>query len=156
MHARSKVPRVVAVLSAAALLVVAGCGDDSSSRSTEQAARAGSSPESSPIAATVDEYGITLARATASSGRVSFAIHNNGRIAHEFVVIKSDLAPASLPTNGGKMDEEGAGDKVDEVEGLAPGKSATLSVNLTPGRYVLVCNLPGHYKQGMHASVTVR
>jgi uncharacterized cupredoxin-like copper-binding protein len=45
---------------------------------------------------------------------------------------------------------------VDEVEDLAPGKSATLSVNLTPGRYVLVCNIPGHYKHGMHASVTVQ
>jgi hypothetical protein len=105
MHTHSKVPRVAAVLSAAALLLAASCGDDSPSSSTDQGARAGSSPDSSPITATVDEYGITLARDTASSRRVSFAIHNSGRIAHEFVVIESDLAPESLPTNGSKMDE---------------------------------------------------
>jgi uncharacterized cupredoxin-like copper-binding protein len=156
MHAHSKVPRAATVLSSAALLVAAGCGDDSPSSSTSQAAAARSSSDSSPIAATVDEYDIGLARDTASSGAVSFAIHNNGRIAHEFVVIKSDLAPESLPTKGSRMDEEGAGDTADEVEDLAPGKSATLSVNLAPGRYVLVCNIPGHYKQGMHASFTVQ
>jgi uncharacterized cupredoxin-like copper-binding protein len=27
-------------------------------------------------------------------------------------------------------------------------------VNLDAGSYVFICNLPGHYQQGMHASFT--
>jgi len=28
-------------------------------------------------------------------------------------------------------------------------------VTLDAGSYVLICNLPGHYRQGMHSSFTV-
>jgi uncharacterized cupredoxin-like copper-binding protein len=30
-----------------------------------------------------------------------------------------------------------------------------LTLNLKKGRYVLICNIPGHYKSGMHADFTV-
>jgi uncharacterized cupredoxin-like copper-binding protein len=29
-------------------------------------------------------------------------------------------------------------------------------LNLTPGRYVMYCNLEGHYLGGMYAALTVR
>ena len=31
----------------------------------------------------------------------------------------------------------------------------TLHVNLTPGHYVFACNLPGHFRLGMHVGITV-
>ena len=46
-------------------------------------------------------------------------------------------------------------DLIDEVEDLAPGTSSSLDVNLDAGAYVLVCNLPAHYEQGMFAAFTV-
>jgi uncharacterized cupredoxin-like copper-binding protein len=42
-----------------------------------------------------------------------------------------------------------------EIADLAPGKTGKLSLNLKPGSYVLFCNQPGHYKDGMVARLTV-
>ena len=39
---------------------------------------------------------------------------------------------------------------------LAGGQSETLSANLKPGRYELVCHMPGHYAAGQHIPFTVR
>jgi uncharacterized cupredoxin-like copper-binding protein len=45
---------------------------------------------------------------------------------------------------------------IDEVEDIKPGRSATLTLNLKAGRYVLLCNLAGHYPGGMHAGLRVK
>ena len=56
----------------------------------------------------------------------------------------------------GVVDEEGEGlELVDEIEDIEGGSSQSLTVNLDAGSYVLICNLPGHYAQGMHAGFTV-
>ena len=44
---------------------------------------------------------------------------------------------------------EGAG------QGILPGTSGWVSITLEPGRYELVCNLPGHYAAGMYTQLTV-
>ena len=38
---------------------------------------------------------------------------------------------------------------------LQPGASYTLDVTLTPGCYLLICNVPGHYAAGMVTPLTV-
>jgi uncharacterized cupredoxin-like copper-binding protein len=30
------------------------------------------------------------------------------------------------------------------------------TIDLTPGKYLFVCNIPGHFKQGMYTVVTVK
>jgi uncharacterized cupredoxin-like copper-binding protein len=52
------------------------------------------------------------------------------------------------------VDEDKAGDK-GEVSELNPGQSGSLTVTLAPGKYVLVCNVPGHYGAGMWAEFDV-
>jgi uncharacterized cupredoxin-like copper-binding protein len=47
-----------------------------------------------------------------------------------------------------KVDEDKAGDK-GEVSEFDPGKSGALTVNLKPGKYLLICNVPGHFAAGM-------
>jgi len=37
-----------------------------------------------------------------------------------------------------------------------PAAAQDLSVNLAAGHYVLMCNAPGHYKQGMYLDFTVQ
>ena len=37
-----------------------------------------------------------------------------------------------------------------------PGRTRDLDVRLTPGRYVLFCNMSGHFLGGMHATLVVR
>jgi uncharacterized cupredoxin-like copper-binding protein len=44
---------------------------------------------------------------------------------------------------------EGAG------QGILPGASGWVTVTLEPGRYELICNLPGHYAAGMYTQLTV-
>jgi uncharacterized cupredoxin-like copper-binding protein len=45
---------------------------------------------------------------------------------------------------------------MDSGSSLAPGETRVLGANLDPGTYVIVCNLPGHYRLGMHQTITVK
>jgi uncharacterized cupredoxin-like copper-binding protein len=107
--------------------------------------------------ATLTDYHIALDPATGSAGELTFGITNDAEQTHEFVVFKTDLPPDQLPTNEeGDVDEEGEGvEAIDEVEDIEGGADAELTVNLDAGSYVVICNLPGHYRQGMHAAFTV-
>jgi uncharacterized cupredoxin-like copper-binding protein len=113
--------------------------------------------------ATLSNFKIELGSSTAKSGEVTFDIKNDGPSIHEFVVFKTDLAPAQLPTteeNGVTIvDEEGEGiEAIDEKEDIAVDASTSLTVTLEAGKYVLLCNRPedgGHYEQGMHTAFTV-
>lgn len=115
------------------------------------------------VGATLSNFKIELDKGSASSGEVTFNIKNDGPSVHEFVILKTDLAPDQLPTTQESgvtiADEEAPGiDSVDEVEDIASGASADLKVNLQPGNYVLICNIPkdgGHYVLGMHSGFTV-
>jgi uncharacterized cupredoxin-like copper-binding protein len=106
---------------------------------------------------TQKDFSITLDKDTAKSGEVEFDIHNEGPSTHEFVVFKTDLAPDQLPVDSaGAVDESGQGvTHIDEQENITSGSTVTFKVNLDPGKYVVICNLPGHYQQGMHAGLTV-
>ena len=45
---------------------------------------------------------------------------------------------------------------LDSGSSLRPGETRLLATTLAPGHYVLVCNLPGHFRAGMHVDVTVQ
>ena len=40
-------------------------------------------------------------------------------------------------------------------EGIEPGALGWVTVQLAPGSYELICNLPGHYAMGMYTGLTV-
>lgn len=73
---------------------------------------------------------------------------------HNFVVYRTELAPAQLPVEGGLVIEGDAVDEVGRIDEVAPGASQSLTLELERGVYVVVCNLPGHYELGMHAAFT--
>lgn len=96
------------------------------------------------------------------AGVVTFDVTNNASssMQHEMLVIKltaDQIAnPDSLPYN--KEEMKVFEDKVQdfgEVSELDPGQSGSLTVNLTPGKYMLLCNIATHYKGNMYALVTV-
>jgi plastocyanin len=73
-------------------------------------------------------------------------------------VFHSDLAPSAYPLDAeGNIIEESPGvTLVSDGENIDPGKSQDRTVDLTtPGTYLFVCNIPGHFKAGMFAQVTV-
>ena len=42
-----------------------------------------------------------------------------------------------------------------EIGDLKPGEAKDLKLKLSPGNYVLLCNIAGHYMAGMQAPFTV-
>jgi uncharacterized cupredoxin-like copper-binding protein len=106
------------------------------------------------VVVTLKDFSLTSTPGSSSAGDITFGIQNDGPSAHEFVILRTDDAPDALPVENGLIPEDQI-DLVDEAEDIAPGTSTSLSVNLTPGSYVLVCNLPAHYEAGMHAAFTV-
>lgn len=115
------------------------------------AAACGGGAETS-VGTTEKDFAITVDPASAKSGDVTFNITNSGPSTHEFVIFRTDLPPGEMPTKSdGTVDEEGEGvEHIDEKEDITADSTAELTVGLNPGNYVLICNLPGHYKLGMH------
>jgi uncharacterized cupredoxin-like copper-binding protein len=97
------------------------------------------------------------------AGEIYFLVENAGPVdPHEFVVIRTDLAPGALPVEEGKVPEDDI-DLVDEIEPFAPGSSASVTLDLEAGSYVFICNiaeieegeLESHYGLGMRVAFTV-
>lgn len=136
-----------ATLVLSAVLVAAACGGSASS--------AASGPATN-VAVSMSDKAITLASASASAGKVTFAVKNVGTVVHHIVAIKTNLDEAKLPTDTkdpGKVDERG---RVGATGQLKEGESKDLTLDLASGKYVLVCNEPAHYLVGMHAAFTVK
>ena len=105
---------------------------------------------------TVKDFQIHPVTPTVAHGDVTFEVTNQGPATHEFVIVRSDLPAARLPIgpDGLGVDEDSV-DPVGEIGELGSGTTGTLTLNLDPGRYVVFCNLEGHYLGGMHASLEV-
>ena len=87
---------------------------------------------------------------------MKFTIENVGTIGHEFLVVKTDIADGMITFEGDHFAEPSPGlEVIDEIGEYAVGTTELLVLTLEPGNYQLVCNLPGHYAAGMHASFVV-
>jgi uncharacterized cupredoxin-like copper-binding protein len=118
----------------------------------------GTSSQTGSVKATLTDHTIDLSSTRAKAGPVTFEIANDAdTTTHELVVVKTDLPPDELPTDAdGAMDEKGEGlTFVDEKEDIEPGARTSLTVDLQPGRYVVLCNLEDHYAMGMYRSFDV-
>lgn len=96
---------------------------------------------------------------TMKAGPADFSITNSGTIEHELLVFKSDLDPSAYPKDSaGGIDEEGAGvSLISDGDNIAIGGSQPRTVDLSkPGKYLFVCNIPGHFQAGMFTVVTVK
>lgn len=116
-------------------------------------------PKVTKINVTAKEMLFQLSSATAPAGPVAFVVKNEGKKPHEFVVLKNDFTHKKFPLKGGNLIEDAKGFKnVGEINEsqLKSGTTQTLQLNLTPGRYLLVCNLPGHFQAGMKTEFTVK
>ncbi|MDQ6754346.1 MAG: plastocyanin/azurin family copper-binding protein [Actinomycetota bacterium] len=107
---------------------------------------------------------MTPDRSTVAHGTVSFLVTNAGNISHELVILPlpADQIPGTRPIGGdAKIDEAGSLGEASNTcaegtgQGILPGASGWVTVTLPPGRYELVCNLPGHYAAGMYTQLTV-
>ena len=70
------------------------------------------------------------------------------------VVVALALALAAC---GGGVDEAASGTVIGKIEAseLGSGASAGATFDLSPGKYVLICNISGHYDAGMYTDFEV-
>lgn len=149
-RARPRMPTVLSVVALITSVVAIGL-----SAHTKSVTAASAVPN---IAVAEGDFSIHATPPTVKGGLVDFTVSNAGPSAHEFLIFRADQAPNALPTGSdGRVDESSAQiTKVfDSGDNIAPNGSKVFHAALTPGNYVMVCNLPGHYMAGMHAAFTV-
>ena len=155
--------RAIGLLSVLVLTACSSGGGTSISEPAGSAPAAGS-PGAGAVAVTLQEWAVLPAATYAAAGDVTFQVSNTGpEDVHEFVVLKTDLDAAALPTDDtGAVDEAGEGiEVVDEIEDIPVGESQDLMVSLEAGKYVLLCNIysedeqEAHYELGMRTNFTV-
>lgn len=100
------------------------------------------------------DFSLSLDRFTVRAGPTDFVVDNPGPSVHEIEVFSGASEGTALPVDASVADTTGL-DLVDEVEDILPGSAATLTLDLTPGTYLVICNLPSHYEHGMWGYLTV-
>jgi uncharacterized cupredoxin-like copper-binding protein len=89
----------------------------------------------------------------AKAGKLTITLDNKGKMPHELVVLKTSAAAGSLSVKSGRVSESRS---VGEVSETAAGATKSTTLKLKAGSYVFVCNIPGHYADGMRGTLTVR
>ncbi len=138
------------VIVSGVLLVAFGASGCSSARPSTAATR---------VVVVEHDFGLVATPNVVPAGLVTLHIENRGPSTHELVIDRSVLEPEALPLrrNGLQIDE-GAPEltKVASLDAIRLNATRDLTVWLTPGHYVVFCNLEGHYLGGMHMSLEVR
>lgn len=161
-----KVLLLMLVLGAAALIACGGGDDDEPSGSATEspsgsvsssgpADEAGAGDAETTVKATLSEFKIVIDKTSAKSGKVTIDAKNDGAVAHEIVVVRTDLAPDALPMASGGIVDETKVESLGEIEEFDAGSSESATFTLAPGKFVLLCNVAGHYTAGMHTAFTV-
>ena len=121
----------------------------------------------------LQEFKIAASPAVVKQGKVTLQVSNVGTITHELVLVRAPSAEAlpKVTKSGGEravgdVDEEAIPEsgKAGEAGDVPAGKQVTKSFDLSPGTYVMFCNIDtknadgsvtNHFQEGMHATVTV-
>ena len=142
-------PRRAASLLALGLLAVlaaAGC------------TRGDAAPQGQLVKVHEQDFKLTTKTVLVHTGLVTFRVHNSGPSTHEFNVDRTDIAADALPlrADGLSVNEDSKRlTRVGSMDDVRLGATRDLTLRLTPGHYVLYCNLEGHYLGGMYAILQV-
>ncbi len=91
------------------------------------------------------------------AGKVTFNVTNLSRsVVHEMIVVAVENPNAPLPYdyNTGQIPEKQV-KMLGETDEMEPNAEKTITLDLKPGAYLLICNVPGHYAAGMWTPLTV-
>jgi uncharacterized cupredoxin-like copper-binding protein len=100
---------------------------------------------------------VRINQPSVKAGPVRFDVTNWSRgLVHEMLIVAVDNTRAPLPYDYSQ--DKVAEDQVKalgDTGDLRPNESRELDLTLSPGSYLLICNVPGHYAAGMAAELTV-
>ncbi len=97
------------------------------------------------------KMGLNINPKVVAHGMVKFNVTNlaSSQI-HEVIVARvADENQVLAYDESKNMVDEDTVAALGSVKEIAPNKTASLTVELTPGKYLLYCNVPGHYMAGM-------
>ncbi len=104
------------------------------------------------------DFAVRLDRIHLRPGRTEINIENLGPTMHELVISRTRLAIPELPMDGSgiRLDEGASSLKpvldISDVDRLERRRRV---VDLSPGHYVVFCNIPGHFLGRMYAELNV-
>lgn len=106
----------------------------------------------------VDERDFTIsAPRSVRAGAFRLDIHNDGPVAHELLIARAEPGRLPLRDDGFTIKEEAIEPRLVTVaEPQPPGHDEAKVLKLARGRYVLFCNMAGHYAAGMQRVLDVR
>jgi hypothetical protein len=117
--------------------------------------------DATKVDVTLREWAIELSTDTVKAGNVGFVAKNAGTMIHEMLLVRVD-DPANLPyAPNGSVNEDAvpAVDTLGEIAEFASGTTCAHNFSLTPGHYVVFCNIAEgdtvHLKRGMITPLTV-
>jgi plastocyanin len=129
-----------AVLVAAAIVALAGCGGSanksSSSPTSTPTAASGGGGTSLSLAADKSKLAFDKKTLSAPAGKVTIAMTNPASIPHDIAI------------QGNGVQQVG---KV-----VSSGGTSTVSADLKPGSYTFYCSVDGHRQAGMQGTLTVK
>jgi uncharacterized cupredoxin-like copper-binding protein len=108
---------------------------------------------SAVVSVTLSEWKLSPATLTVRPGRISFVVRNDGTMVHEFVVLRSNLHHHGLHVKGGRAVES---NRVARIPRIPSGATKRITLKVAPGKYVLLCNILGHYQAGQYAALRAR
>ena len=92
-----------------------------------------------------------------ASGNLTVTVVNKGPDDHELIIVRATTAHLPLRPDGLTANEEKLTPIIAlTLEPAAPGSVRTAHVHLRPGRYVIFCNMAGHFMAGMRTTLVVR
>ncbi|WP_369386487.1 sulfocyanin-like copper-binding protein [Streptomyces sp. CG1] len=107
---------------------------------------------------------LTAHPATVPAGTISLRVRNVGALTHEVLVLPLPtgqfvgerlVGPDGRISETGSVGEASRSCHAGSGHGITAGATGWATLTLHPGRYELLCNLPGHYAAGMYAELDV-
>jgi len=102
--------------------------------------------------------GIAVSVDTVKAGEITFEVLNSSKdVIHEVIITRLRDLTMLFPYNSSesRVDEDKMADILGEVSELEPSQTGALRLDLKPGKYLLFCNIPGHFMAGMWTIFTV-
>ena len=103
--------------------------------------------------------GIALSADAVKAGEITFEVLNSSTdTIHEMIITRLRDLTMLFPYNSSesRVDEDKMADILGEVSELEPNQTGALRLDLKPGKYLIFCNIPGHFTSGMWTIFTVK
>jgi plastocyanin len=120
--------KIISLLSLLILAFTLGCRASVQDQDT-------ASGSASTVEVSAREFSFTLSTSQVAPGLVTFSVHNDGHMPHDFA-FHGNGVEQKTPT-------------------IQPGETATLELNLEGGSYTYLCTVMGHSALGMKGTFTV-